>query len=167
MIKIIAKFTNTYWDISMWIISNRYRSICRLSTSITRRSLGLNMSIHLSMISCGILFRSLAMASFKESRLAILRSRHNFAPGVLRSQNLLDSNLDNLVANDEAPLIEVVSCLSTFQGWACLCEFKLRLAWINTHYVLPACSFQESFSLIVHYNNISYLPLYSVQQLLI
>ena len=42
----------------------------------------------------------------------------------------------------------------------------LRLGWINTHYVLSACSFQQSFSSTVHYNNTSHLPLYSVQQVL-
>ena len=40
----------------------------------------------------------------------------------------------------------------------------LHLGWINTHYVLSACSFQQSLSSIVHYNNTSHLPLYSVQQ---
>ena len=68
MIKTIANFTSTCWDKYMWIINNKYRSVCRPSTSITRRSLGLNVSIHLSMISCEILFRSLTMTSFKESR---------------------------------------------------------------------------------------------------
>ena len=40
----------TYICISMWIIINQYRSKCLLSTSITCLSLGLNASIHLSMI---------------------------------------------------------------------------------------------------------------------
>ena len=47
-------FTDTYCDISMRIVSNQYRSICRSSTSVTHRGLGLNVSLHLSMISCGI-----------------------------------------------------------------------------------------------------------------
>ena len=46
--------TNTYCDISMQIVTNQYRCICRSSTSVTRRGLGLNVSLHLSMISCGI-----------------------------------------------------------------------------------------------------------------
>ena len=39
----------------------------------------------------------------------------HLALGVPRSQNLLESNLDYLVASDEAPVTKVVSCLSTFQ----------------------------------------------------
>ena len=37
---------------------------------------------------------------------------------------------------------------------------------MNTHFVLAACSFQESLSSIVHYNNISHLPLHLVQEVL-
>ena len=47
-------FTDTYCHISMQIVRNQYRSICRSSTSVTRRGPGLNVSLHLLMISCGI-----------------------------------------------------------------------------------------------------------------
>ena len=67
----------------------------------------------LSIISCRILFHSSTMASFKELRLVILWPRYT---RVLRSQNLLDSNLSQSVAGDGAPVIEVVYCLSAFQG---------------------------------------------------
>ena len=56
MIKIIANFANTYCDISIWIINNQHRSLGVSYTSLARRSLGLNASIHLSMISCRLLF---------------------------------------------------------------------------------------------------------------
>ena len=87
MIKIILDFTNTYWDISMWLINSQYRSICQPPTWITCWSLGLNASMHLSMISGGILFHSSIIAPFKESRWVIRRSQYtHFAPGVPRSQ---------------------------------------------------------------------------------
>ena len=91
----------------MRIINNQYRSICRPSTSVTRRALGLNASIRLS-ISCGILFHSSTMASFEESRSVILRPRYTCCSRVPGLQNLLDSNLDYSVANDGAPVIKVV-----------------------------------------------------------
>ena len=50
----------------MSIINNQYCSICRPSIPITCGSLGLNASIHLSIISGGILFHSSTMASLKE-----------------------------------------------------------------------------------------------------
>ena len=78
MIKIILHFTNTYWDISMSIINNQYRSTCRPSTSISYWNLGLNAPIHLSMISCRILFHSSTIALFKESRSVIPRLRYIF-----------------------------------------------------------------------------------------
>ena len=71
--------------------------IPRASMSITRRSLVLNSSIHLSMISRGILFHSSIMASFKESIWLILHPCYTFCSKilrVLRSPNLLDSNLE-------------------------------------------------------------------------
>ena len=105
------------------------------------------------MISCGILFL-LWLLSKNRDWLSVGLSIH-FAPGTLKSQSLLDSNLDYLVISNEVPVIEVVSCISTFKGWAWLCKLYFRLAWTNTH-VFPACSFQESFSLIVHYNTTSH-----------
>ena len=50
----------------------------RPSTSITRYSLGLNASVHLSVVSCGILFHSSTVVSFKESRSVIVQSRYTF-----------------------------------------------------------------------------------------
>ena len=78
LIKIIPNFEYTYWDISMWIINNQYRSICRPSTSVTRWSLGLRASKNLSMIFFGILFHSSTVASFENSRTTILRLRYTF-----------------------------------------------------------------------------------------
>ena len=74
------------------------------------------------MISCGILFHTSTMASFKESHWLSFSLAVHFAPGVPRCQNLLDSNLDCLVASDWAPVVEVISCLSTFQVLAWLCK---------------------------------------------
>ena len=99
MIIIIPNFTNAYWDISLWIINNQYRSMCRLSTWITHRSLVLNAPIHFSMISWGVLFHSSTMACFKELRSVILRPRYTFCSKSPPSpQNLLDSNLDYSVS---------------------------------------------------------------------
>ena len=83
----------------MLIINNQYRSTCRPSTSITRRSLGLTASIHLSMISCGILFHSSSMASFKESTSVIFPIQHHF-PNRHQLSFLLDSSLDYSVTSD-------------------------------------------------------------------
>ena len=124
--------------------------MCRPSTSITRRSLGLNAWIHLSMISFRILFHSSTMDSLKKSRSVILLSRYTFYSS--RSQILFGG-----------------------QWWSnrsCYLSFKisrvilaaLALSCSVPPYASSACSFQESLSSIVHYNNTSHLPLYLVQQ---
>ena len=50
-----------------------------------------------------------------QDRLSFSLGIH-FVPGVPTSQNLLDSNLECSLASDGAPVIEVLSSLSTFQG---------------------------------------------------
>ena len=55
------------------------------------------------------------LPSKNRDRLSFSLDIH-FAPVVPRSQNLLDSNLDYLVANDGVPLMEVVSFLSNLKG---------------------------------------------------
>ena len=62
----------------MSIINNQYHPICRPSTSITRQSLRLKAAILLSVISSGIVFHSSAIASFKESKLVVLRLWYTF-----------------------------------------------------------------------------------------
>ena len=93
-----------------------YYSICQSSTSLIHRNLGLDVSIYLSITLWKILFRSLTVASFKESRSVIFVLGIHFAPGVFRSKYPLGSNMDYLVASDGAPIIKVVSCFSTFEG---------------------------------------------------
>ena len=122
LIKIISYFRNTYGGISIWVINNKYRSICQPSTSITHRSLGLNALLHLSMIFCGILSNSSIMASLKQSRSVVLRSLYAFCSKSPKPQNLLGWNLDYLVASDGALVIWgsffLSFNISSFAVWA-------------------------------------------------
>ena len=120
----------------MLIINNKYHSVCQLSTSVTRRILRSNMSIHLSMISWGILENGLNLGEWLLSKN---RDRLYFGLGihfpleVPGSKNLLYSNLDYSVASDGAPVMKIVSCFSTFQGsaWPCDCMNDYSLCFAS------------------------------------
>ena len=147
----------------MWIIINQYRSICWPSTSIKRQSLGFNISIHLSILSCGISFHYSSMTSFKELRSVIIRSRYTFcsrSPQILKSTGFKSGQSGGQWWGSSNQ-----SCFLSFNiSRVSLAAWALISSCMNTHYVLPAYSFQELFSSITHYNNISHLPFYLVEQ---
>ena len=118
----------------MWIINDQYCCICRHSTSITRGSLGLNASIHLSMISYGILFYSSTMASLKELKSVILRPKYKFCS---RSSQIPKST-------------EFKSGLLGGQSWgsnnrSCFLSFKISRVSLTVWAL--ALSFMDKYSL--------------------
>ena len=99
-----------YIYISIVIINSHYRSICQPSTSITCWSLGLIVSIYFISDFFWNFIPLFNNGFFQQDELPFDLCI-NFAPGIPRYQNLLDSNMDYLVASDGALVIEVVSCL--------------------------------------------------------
>ena len=109
--------------------------MCHTSTSITRRSLGLNAWIHLSMISFRILFHSSTMDSLKKSRSVILLSRYTFCSS--HSQILFGgqwwSNRSCYLSFKISRVILAALALSCMNKYS-LCFFSLFISGIIIFY---------------------------------
>ena len=101
-------------------------------------------------ISCRILFHSWTMASIKESISVICWPRYTFC-----------FRIPQIPKSTEFRSGLFVSQWWGSSNWSCLLSFNnlrvslavwaLALSCMNTHYVLSPCSFQESFSSVLHY----------------
>ena len=147
----------------MLIIDNQYHSICRLSTSITRRSLCLNYSMHLSKISCGV-FHSVTVASFKGSRLVFLQPWSTFCS--ISPQTLKSTGFKSDLFCDQGWGSSKQSFSLSFNiSKVSLAIWGQALSCMNKNLLSFACLF---FSVIIFLNstlhNTWHLPMYWTEQ---